>query len=548
MIKTKIILLLLIITLIGGFFRLYKITRNPPSLTGDEVSIGYSAYSIFKTGKEEHGKFLPLVLESVGDYKSPLLAYLMIIPIKFLGLNDFSVRLPNALLGTSTIPIFYFFLLYLFRNEPPNKKKLIALTGSFFLTISAWHIFYSRFAYESLIASLFVLLGVWFFMKIFEDGSRWAIFSAFFLSLTMYTAPAAKLFVPIFVIVALFFNIKKIKSNRNKTLIFIFTFLFLSLPLAYISLFQKAATRLSMVFIFNDIEFSRYIIFRYFQSIIDIPYLIFFWIRRYITYFEPDFIFFNGLNITPPNTIGLGLLYPFELPWLVLGIVDFLKRKIPQKSILIIWLVTGLIPDSLTNNQQHAGRLLHITPVIILFTTLGAIRFFYWIINLNKLYQRIVISVLFTSTVVIFFIHTFLTFAVYFPISKGESIDEGIREAVFYILQHQQNYKEIVFDPRRGVEGPYLISNPYLYLLFYSKYDPATYQTEPKISGKGQYFYKFNKYTFREINWLNENNMKDTLFIGSPWNLPEQSLKQGELLEKIYMKSGFPAFYIVSPK
>ncbi len=138
----------------------------------------------------------------------------------------------------------------------------------------------------------------------------------------------------------------------------------------------------------------------------------------------------------------------------------------------------------------------------------------------------------------------------HFPRDKGESFDEGWREAVYYVLDHQDQYKEIVFDQRRGVEGPYMISNPFLYLLFYSKYEPQIYQTEQKIFDSDKYdpFYKFNKYTFRHINWPEDKNSKDVLFIGSPWSFPVEGLKEGELLERIYLSNGSPAFYIVSPK
>ena len=114
------ILVVFLITFFGGFLRFYKITQNPPSLNGDELSFGYAAYSILKTGKDEYGVRLPLVFKSVGDYKNPVLGYLLILPVKIFGLTDFAVRFPNALVGTFSIPIFFLFLLDIF------KKKKIA--------------------------------------------------------------------------------------------------------------------------------------------------------------------------------------------------------------------------------------------------------------------------------------------------------------------------------------------------------------------------------------------------------------------------------------
>ncbi len=536
------ITLLIVITIIGGFLRFYKNTENPPSLNGDEISMGYDAYSILETGRDQYGKFMPITFKSVGDYKNPVPIYLMIPAIKLFGLNDFSVRFQNTLFATLMIPLFFLFLIKIF------KDKSIALVGTLFLSISSWHILYSRIEYETS-AYIFVLIGIWSFMKMLDGGRKWALLSAFFFILTMYTAPAPRLFVPIFVIIALIFNFRKFKNNWNKLIIFLITSVILVLPLVYATLYQGAGARLKMVIISNDIEFQRYILLKPLQSISEAPLLIFFWLKRYLNYLQPEFLFINGLDVTLPGTIGLGMLYLFELPWLVIGIAEFIRRKIPYKTIFIIWLLTGIIPDSITNNQQHLGRLLHIAPVIIMLVTLGAVRFFRWLQNLSNLYTKFTICLIYAVFIIICLTHAFLVLAVHFPRAKGESFDEGLKQVALYVLNHQDNYKEIIIDPRRGIEGPYLVSNPYLYILFYTKYDPHIYQTEPKVSSKdATYFFKFNKYTFRSIDWRTDTDKKGTLFIGSPWSFPKDGLKTGELLEKINMTNGYTAFYIVAPK
>lgn len=539
----KTFLLIIVITLIGGFLRFFKITENPPSLNGDEISMAYDAYSILKTGKDQFGKFMPITFKSVGDYKNAVPIYMMTLPIKIFGLNDFSVRFQNALFGTLMIPLFYLFL------QKIIKDKTISLLGAFFLSISAWHIYYSRIEYETLIAALFVLLGIWSFIRMLEGGRKWPIISAFFLILTMYTAPAPRLFVPLFIICAFIINFIKHKNSRNNLLVFAATCGILVLPLIYATLFLGAGTRLSMVLISNDIEFQRYVLLKHLNSIFDFPLLLFFWLKRYLNYLQPEFVFINGLNMTLAGNFGLGVLYFFEVPWLILGIFEFIKRRLPHKEIFVIWLVTGIIPDSITNNQQHAGRLLHIAPVVFLITSLGAISFLKWVLSLSTKYLRISALSLYALFICIILANAFLVFSVHFPIAKGESYDEGLKEAVLYIEGHQKSYQEVIFDPRRGMEGPYLVSNPYLYVLFYTKYDPKTYQTETKILSKdSNYFFHFNKYTFRPIDWTKDSNKKDTLFIGSPWSLPEKELRDDEILKKIYLTNGNLAFLIVSPK
>ncbi len=540
--KLLIFLVLIIITLLGGFLRFYKNTENPPSLNGDEVSMAYDAFSILQTGRDQYGKFMPITFKSVGDYKNPVPIYLMTIPIKLFGLNEFGVRFQNAFFGTLMIPLFFFFL------NKTIKNRVITLLGSFFLAVSSWHIFYSRVEYETLIASFFILLGIWFFIKMLDGGKVWAMLSAFFMMLTMYTAPAPRLFIPVFILVLLIFYLPKFKVNKNNFLFFILSCVILGLPLLYATLFLGAGTRLSMVLISNDIEFQRYVLLEYFRPLLDLPLLLFFWIKRYLNYLQPEFLFINGLNITAPNTFGLGLFYIFELPLFIVGIIELIKRKIPYKEIFIIWLLTGIMPDSITNNQLHAGRLLHIAPVLMLILSLGAVQSFKWLLGLSKTYIRVLLSGGYIIFVVIVLIHAFLTFWVHFPRAKGESIDEGLKQAALYIRDHQDEYNEIIFDPRRGIEGPYLVSNPYLYVLFYTQYDPKIYQTEAKIYSKdSKYFYKFNKYTFREIDWGEDQNKKKVLLIGSPWSF-SSGLREEDILEKIYMSNGYLAYYIVSPK
>ena len=62
---------LILIVLLSVFFRFYKLAENPPSLNWDEVSHGYNAYSILKTGKDEWGKTFSLIfhLSSLGEMR-----------------------------------------------------------------------------------------------------------------------------------------------------------------------------------------------------------------------------------------------------------------------------------------------------------------------------------------------------------------------------------------------------------------------------------------------------------------------------------------------
>jgi 4-amino-4-deoxy-L-arabinose transferase-like glycosyltransferase len=150
----KILFLLIIAS--AFFLRVYHVTVVPPALSWDEVAIGYNAYSILKTGKDEHGRFLPVdTFISYGDYKPPLAIYATLPFVAIFGLGDLAVRLPAALFGTLTVLLTYFLVGELFRRDG------LALLCMGILAISPWHINISRGGFEANIALCFVVLGTW---------------------------------------------------------------------------------------------------------------------------------------------------------------------------------------------------------------------------------------------------------------------------------------------------------------------------------------------------------------------------------------------------
>ena len=92
------------------FVRIYALDKSPQTVGFDEASLGYNAYSILKTGKDEYGTSYPLSLRSFNDFKPALYAYLAIPFIYLFGLNDASIRIPSAILGTLSL-VFLFLIL-----------------------------------------------------------------------------------------------------------------------------------------------------------------------------------------------------------------------------------------------------------------------------------------------------------------------------------------------------------------------------------------------------------------------------------------------------
>lgn len=542
----KIILAVITFTLIAGFLRFYNIVDNPVSLNIDEVAYGYSAYSILKTGRDENGVFMPLTFSSIGDYKNPVLIYSLVPSIAIFGLNEFSVRFTSALAGTLTIPAFFIMMLLL------KLDKKVTLIGTALLTISPWHIYYSRFASDHIMGLLLLVLGISAFQKMLTGKKLWIFLASFLFVLSMYTYHSQRFFVPMLVSGALILNKGRLNFFTKK--LFVFFSMILVTPLIYLSIFGSANSRAAMVFLSQDIDFTRYIIIDHLQKEGEIFLLFFFWIKRYLNYFQPGFLFFNGLNMTAAGTLGLGVLYLYELPWLILGIIKMITKSVKNeisisfrdRGIILLWLILGIIPASLTNNEQNSGRTLLILPALLIIISFGVISFFQMIRLMKNRYLKTGLTSAYLLFIMIILTQAFLVFAVHFPKQKGEAFMEGTKETVLYALKNKDKYDEIIYDPYRGIEAPYIVNIPYMYILFYSQYDPAFYQKETKRQSTE--LYGFDKFTIRRIDWREDRKRVGTLFIGSPWSLPEKDISKEEILRKVYLSGGQLVFFIVSPK
>src|SRR5258708_4621414 len=145
--------LILFVLFVALFLRVYKVESNPPGLTSDEASLGYNAYSILKTGRDEYGTLLPIIFKSFGDYKPGLYVYLAVPAIATLGLNETAVRLPSVIAGIFTVYLVYLVTRELFKND---RLALISLVVA---ATNPWLIYFSRGAWEVNIALTLTLTG-----------------------------------------------------------------------------------------------------------------------------------------------------------------------------------------------------------------------------------------------------------------------------------------------------------------------------------------------------------------------------------------------------
>ena len=169
--------ILILIMIVAILLRFVQLGNVPASPDWDEAAIGYNAYSILKTGRDEYGAFLPVVLRSFDDYKPPLYTYLTILPVWIFGLDTWVVRLPAAVLGTLGVLGVYFLVKALLEFLNPAVRQrwaYLPLIAAFCLAISPWHVLFSRVAFEANVGVTFNIWFVIFSIKGLKRSSRFA--------------------------------------------------------------------------------------------------------------------------------------------------------------------------------------------------------------------------------------------------------------------------------------------------------------------------------------------------------------------------------------
>lgn len=482
---------LLLILLLGLFFRTIFFHTSPPSLNEDEVALGYNAFSILKTGADEHGRFLPLSLESFGDWKLPVYSYVDVLPVAVFGLTEVAVRLPSIAAGLAGIILIYFISRRLF------KKRLIAELSALFFAVSPWSIFFSRAAYEVNLATSLFLGAFLLFLLALEKSTRkrYVALSSILFGLTLFTYHSFIIFTPLFALSLGVLYLKDIKKHA----------LFFAVPLALFltaSFFTNisSGSKLSTTTIFTNknIIYNRVenfkkdtlvnppLLDKIHTKYLGIPYQV---LQNYLNSFSPTFLFDRGGEKLVHNLDGFGNIYVFDALLLLAGFAGMFYFKEKRAPLLLAWLFFAPIPSAVTLDAPNSTRLFTLMPLFILISGYGA----FTLITLLKknIFGKSLIAVL-----SLLFILNVLYFAdlyfIHFGYHRARFWHYGFKEAVQ--LSNKYPDAKVVM---RGQEN-----FPYIYFLFYNSYDPAKFQKEaqyyPKTWDGFRYVKQFGRYSFVE--------------------------------------------------
>lgn len=543
-------ILFFLILFLAFFLRFYKLGVNPPSLDWDEASTGYNAYSLLKTGKDEYGNFLPLSIRSFDDYKPPLYVYLTVPMIALFGLNELSVRLISAILGFLTVPLVFFLTKELLKDiKLLNEKKVFlestALLCAFFIAVSPWHLQFSRAAFEGNIGLFFAILGFWLFLKALKKPF-FLLLSVLAFSLSTYSYHSFRLIVPLFLFLLFLLFFKKTLIDKKVALISLIIYFLATFPV-YKALAFDSSARFSMVTIFNGPELLSKSIERTildqnnFDKIGQIFHnrrLVYLQetAKGYLDHFNPIFLFISGDSGRQHHAVNMGMLYSWELPFVIIGFV-FLLNNLNRKTLSLLgWFVLSPLPSALTTGTPHPVRAIGMLLAFHVATALGVLILFLWLKKLKSKALKSFLIIFITITFLFNFSYYLHQYYVHTPVEYGDFWQYGYKDLFLKLSIIDKNYQKVVVT--------YKYDQPYIYYLFYNKIDPTWYQNNWDYLGTGQterFKRVIGKYEFRNLNFGVDKNLKNTLLVGTKDDFP----RDVKPIDEIRYLDGSTAFEIV---
>lgn len=532
--------ILFLIVLVAAFLRFYQLGTNPPSLTWDEVAWGYNAYSLGLNGQDEFGRFLPYnYLESFGDFKPPLYAYLDVLPIKLLGLTEFAVRFPSALFGTLTVLLTFFLTREIFsrrrtkdvglKTRDSESSYLLHLTSylpliaATLLAISPWHIMLSRAAFEANVATFFLIMGVYLFLRGVHKNAWLLSFSAVSFVLAMYTFNTSRIVAPLLALMLIIGFWKKLMLKKQEFAIAAIVGLAILLPIIPFLLSDQAKLRFKEVNIFTDPEVVEMAnqeiandhnawwskIFHNRRLAYSVEYF-----HHYFDNLSPQFLFIKGDGNPKFSTQEVGQMYLWEFPFFIAGIVFLFRRREGRWWIIPLWLILGIIPAATARETPHALRIETTLPTFQIIVAYGLMQAYLVIKSSgHKVIKKMLITcflLLLTGS----FAYFWENYTLHYAKEYAGEWQYGYKDAVLYATSVENQYEKIFLTKELG--------RPYIYTLFYKNYSPEQFRKDAVVQRDPFGFVtvkRVGKYYF-ETDVIGKAE-KNTLYIVTPWNVPQ---------------------------
>lgn len=528
---------LIVVVVVALFLRVYKISENPPAISWDEASIGYNAYTILTTGRDEHGVFLPInTFAAFGDYKPPVPIYLTVPFVALFGLNELAVRLPSAIAGVLTVWMLYLLVLELFKAS--KNAKVIGIVSAALLAITPWHIMLSRAGFEANIALLFLVTGMYLVLKARTNSSLLYICWLPFV-LGIYTFNSTRYAGPMIAVGLCVFMYKVLMQYKKQAIGGIFVALIFMLPIVPHLLSKQARLRFEEVSIFSDLRTVLTSNSRRESDNNSVLSLVLHnrrvgYAREYFIHFfdnlEPRYLFIKGDGNPKFSIQDVGQLLVISVPFLVYGWLTLFRDYPALGGFFVWWLIASIAPTAVARETPHALRTENGLPVYMIVTAYGLAMSF---VQLKKNWFRAmlfgVLCLLFFGNVA-FFWHNLIQ---HYPKEYSGEWQYGYKQAIEVAGKYKDKYDTIVLTESIG--------RPYIYALFYEKMPLSEFEKTRDASFDDAGFY--NVYSVGKYRFTREGTgdyKGKTLYILPPKDVPASA----HVIDTIRVLNGMPILVV----
>ncbi len=509
-------LLIIFILLLAAFLRLYRLGILPEGMTWDEPALGYNAYSILKTARDEHGTFLPLTFKSFGDYKPGLYIYLTVPAVAFFGLTEFATRLPSALAGILAVYGLYLFANQLFPDlklKIRNYKLTIGEITATILAITPWHLYFSRMAWEANVYLTFLLFTLYFLLKALQAKSFPLYPSVILATLTLLIYQGAKLLTPLSILITLFLfhqsaliRIINFRKNSLDSAVIAFCTAF-AIALFFTNLNGPAGNRLNRLSLFNynpPLTQTKDLLHHHYDLHLRMI------ASRYLNHFSPEFLFYDGIFADREHLPNQGLFLISTSFLLLVGLYQLTKKLTPNSILILFITFIAPLPASMTLGDFSAVRSLFLIVPLSLIAGLGL----FWLLS-RKLGWLFLLILLFNSA---------YSIDLYFKHSNELWFKElnAFYKPAIQAIKNNPADRVILTD---------VYGQPYIYYLFYTAYDPQTYQQNRRFIDGGVDVGRIASVANVEFHQFNTTELAttpNTIFIGTIGNLPNSYNYSGD--------------------
>ncbi len=445
--KFLIPLALSIIFLIALWLRLYRIDTVP--LYADETS-HYLGLHILSSSNSN----LIMGLYNKLLYGSLSFTWLF-------GLSFWGVRFSSALFGSVMVTAAYLLARAVSRN------KAVGFVAAILLAVTPWSFMLSRIGHGHItILVLLVIFQSYFFLRSTKTSDYFL--NLLLLSLSLIFYPSMVIITPFFALLVLYYGYQTLPSKKRPLTLFttiVCVSILLGIAVNRFNLFKVSGRALDLA-IWRDVntpwEIDKFRALSWNSA----PSIFSFglppeqmanklvynramanastFIRNYLSFFSPDWLFLKGDPILRHSTGMVGAFYPFLMPFMLYGAFRFFQTSDQKKKLtFLLWILISPIPAAIT--KDGAGYLLRVVtmlPFLTYFCALGIVDSFNLIHKRLKPYYFIFLSLIFIYSAY-YFLYGY--FHVY-PALSARAYEYGFRELSDFQTSHENKTLLIVWD------------------------------------------------------------------------------------------------------